>query len=291
MEIYKNFNSMEELHQKAKNLKFNSLQLKKSVFKGTLTLSFSNNVFIQRGNWNTAVEQIGSSTNDMYTFGFCLSEPFTIINGIVPDKNSLFVMGPGTENTLINHEYFDVIIVQIHKKIIHNEIGKIESGVYHTDDFTSINRIKSLLFHLLRANQIPTILNYQIALMETLQDLFFHEIYKYKYPKYYVQYQNISSFMKKHYKENLSIKEIAFKCNVSERTMRNIFMQQVGISPKKYYKSVQLNSLRKELILNPNSKITETILNTGMSYHSLAAKEFREFFGVPPREYKKQLLH
>ncbi len=95
--------------------------------------------------------------------------------------------------------------------------------------------------------------------------------------------------MKKNYKENLSIKEIAFKFDVSERTLRNIFIRQVGISPKKYYKSLQLNKLRKELISNPNSKITDAILNSGMSYHSLAAKEFKEFFGVLPKDLKKRI--
>ncbi len=183
----KNFDSLDELNEATNNLDFSSVQLKKSIFKGTLSLSFFNNIFVQRGEWNTAIEQIGGSPNDMFTLGFCLSDLPIIINGVTVDKNSLFVMEPYKENTLVTPNDVDIIIVQIQKDIIKNEIGNINSGVYPVTSLEIINNIKSLLFKLLYPNKIDTIIYYQVSLIETLKQLFFSDIYKNRYPRYYNQ--------------------------------------------------------------------------------------------------------
>jgi len=96
--------------------------------------------------------------------------------------------------------------------------------------------------------------------------------------------------MKKEYKNNLLIEEIAEYFKITDRTLRNIFYRKIGISPKQYQKVLQMNYLKQAIIQNPHSSLSKLMLNQGMSSQSFITKEFKSYFNITPSEFRKYHL-
>ena len=77
---------------------------------------------------------------------------------------------------------------------------------------------------------------------------------------------------------------IAEYFSISDRTLRNIFINQTGISPKKYLNSIKLNKLKENLKKNTDKTITSLIFNSGFSNYSSTTKEFKKLFQIVPKE-------
>jgi AraC-like DNA-binding protein len=86
-----------------------------------------------------------------------------------------------------------------------------------------------------------------------------------------------------YYKGNISVDTLAYKCNVSQRSLERMFEANVGISPKKFINIVRfeqaVNSLQKE---NPTSRLQDIAFEYG--YYDLAhfANDFKKHSGFSP---------
>ena len=94
--------------------------------------------------------------------------------------------------------------------------------------------------------------------------------------------------MNENYKSDLTIVEIAEKFDITDRTLRNIFVNQVGMSPKQYKHSISMNKFKDKLLKSKEDSVTDIFIRCGMRDHSLASKYFKDFFKLTPTEYRNK---
>jgi AraC-like DNA-binding protein len=76
--------------------------------------------------------------------------------------------------------------------------------------------------------------------------------------------------------------EVARELAVSERHLRNLFAEGVGLSPKHY---ARINRVRTVLTRAPTAPWSELAAATGYYDQSHMTSDFRALMGVPPRSY------
>lgn len=87
---------------------------------------------------------------------------------------------------------------------------------------------------------------------------------------------------------NLSIKELANRCNISETHLRQLFKSYTGgLNPVEYRNSLRIKKA-KELILNTSNNHSLESIAEMLGYYdaSYFIKTFVRYVGMTPREYK-----
>ncbi len=97
--------------------------------------------------------------------------------------------------------------------------------------------------------------------------------------------QEVFHYINNHFAENLSIKELSSRFNMSESSLSHEFKKYTNKSVYDYilYKRI---IMAKELLYK-NLSLTEIAYNCGFSDYSNFLREFRKINGVSPREYRK----
>lgn len=78
------------------------------------------------------------------------------------------------------------------------------------------------------------------------------------------------------------VKDVARELAVSERQLRNLFTEGVGLSPKHY---ARIDRVRHVLTEAPRAGWAELAASTGYYDQSHMTSDFRTLMGVPPRSY------
>jgi AraC-like DNA-binding protein len=83
-------------------------------------------------------------------------------------------------------------------------------------------------------------------------------------------------------KEIYNVDKVASKINVSSVTLRNLFRQKVGLSPKEF---IRLNRIRKALNHTNTENLTSLAYELGYFDQSHFIHEFKSCFGLTPKQY------
>ena len=87
----------------------------------------------------------------------------------------------------------------------------------------------------------------------------------------------------------LSAKEMASKLYVSERTLRNAFILNYGITPIQYQRDLKLKKSIAMMSEYPQMSICEIAVSLGFSYETHFNLQFKNKFGISPGEYRNQI--
>ncbi|MGM0842865.1 MAG: AraC family transcriptional regulator [Bacillota bacterium] len=79
-----------------------------------------------------------------------------------------------------------------------------------------------------------------------------------------------------------SIQTLAKKVSYSERTIRRVFRDELGISPKEFSRIIRFQSILKELHSVHNPRLMEVALNYGYYDQAHFSNEFKQFYGLAP---------
>ncbi|MBQ8987629.1 MAG: helix-turn-helix transcriptional regulator, partial [Lachnospiraceae bacterium] len=98
--------------------------------------------------------------------------------------------------------------------------------------------------------------------------------------------QHALSQIHQHYREELSVREMAREAHLSESHFRSLFKDQTGLSPKDYLTSLRLSRARMLLMqtTEPLQEIAEAVGYPDQMYFS---RIFRDRIGVSPSEYRR----
>lgn len=248
------------------------------------TKKLSNNIKINYAYFNTSIELIGKNKSDSYCFSFILSKNSYKFNSSTVALDQFIFLKPNDIFNSINFNNFSIISIFIPIKLLPN-YSKFKSGLYNTNSIDTLLDIKNIALSLLKASKKD--LKYfenELLLKDNIDLLTLKDEQREGIHKYFAMYQNISTFIHNNSNENISIINIAKHFNISDRTLRNIFIDQMGISPKKYLNYIKLNKLNKNLKNNKNETVTSVILNSGFSNHSSTTKEFKKLFQILPKD-------
>lgn len=99
-------------------------------------------------------------------------------------------------------------------------------------------------------------------------------------------YLEVRAYMHTHLYEPINIEEIAKKFNLSERSLRNYFKEELNTSPKQYLIALRLTKIRGELQVLKKEKglIEKTARKFGFHHMGQFSKAYKEFFGELPSE-------
>ena len=86
--------------------------------------------------------------------------------------------------------------------------------------------------------------------------------------------------------ENVNVKDLAQKCNISEVYFRKLFKLHVGKAPVQYRNDMRMEKARQYLTYGENS-ITEIAETLGFSDCAYFIKQFRKETGKTPLAYRK----
>ncbi|MBR2387149.1 MAG: helix-turn-helix transcriptional regulator [Clostridia bacterium] len=93
------------------------------------------------------------------------------------------------------------------------------------------------------------------------------------------------TYIHEHYTEGeLSVAELARKCNITPEYFRRIFGKIYGSSPIKYINDLKI-SHAKELLLSGEYSVSDAATLSGFSDISYFSREFKKATGVPPRQF------
>ena len=82
-----------------------------------------------------------------------------------------------------------------------------------------------------------------------------------------------------------SLKEIQEQTYISKKTLERYFLEQVGLSPKRYARICRFNIVKNLFDQDPSLDWQEIVFSAGYYDQSHFIKEFKEFSGKTPREY------
>ena len=80
---------------------------------------------------------------------------------------------------------------------------------------------------------------------------------------------------------------LAEACNTSVRTIQNVFAA-MGTTPSAYILERRLRRAAERLTASPGASITEIAFELGFNDSAYFARCFRQQFGVPPRDWRRQ---
>jgi AraC-like DNA-binding protein len=85
----------------------------------------------------------------------------------------------------------------------------------------------------------------------------------------------------------LSVKKLAFLCNMSIPTFKRQFSSIYNTSPAKWMQERRLEMAANKIKLK-NTKPTDLYLDAGYSSHSAFSQAFKSYYGISPKEYNGQ---
>lgn len=101
-------------------------------------------------------------------------------------------------------------------------------------------------------------------------------------------FKDMIAFIELHYKEKISLSDIAYSGNLCKTSCYTVFKKFTGRTPVGY---LNFHRLRKsiELMKNTDMTLTEICYESGFSGSSYFAETFRKTFSCSPSEYKKRI--
>ena len=95
----------------------------------------------------------------------------------------------------------------------------------------------------------------------------------------------ITRHVKKHFSENLSLKEIAQKHNYTSAHISKLFKKEIGMNFSDYLQSVRMQESCR-LLSNTNKSISEIAFLVGYTDIKFFNKIFKRVIGMTPRQFK-----
>lgn len=97
------------------------------------------------------------------------------------------------------------------------------------------------------------------------------------------------SFIKNHYSDKISVKEIAACVNISERACYRCFTRTIGITPIEYLLQCRIRAA-EDLLVSTSKSITEICIAVGFNHSSYFSKVFQAALHCTPKEYRRKHL-
>lgn len=206
---------------------------------------------------------------------------------------------PGQQALEINHIFHPVFLSghfksRFEKKylapVINNhqiEVYIIRRGKPISDKIlANLYRLKELQSHENMEFQTRNILSETwLLLLEDIRNNFkMNKTQKFEQPD---RIRNMLSFIHSHYKDKITVAQIADATGTSEREAMRSFRKALNQSPIEYLISYRLNEAKK-MLQNSDLPITEICYQCGFSDSSYFGKAFRKAYGLTPREFRSR---
>jgi len=94
-------------------------------------------------------------------------------------------------------------------------------------------------------------------------------------------------YIRNHYRENVSLQDVAQYCFVSREHLSRIFKKETGFGFNEYLNVYRLQKANAMLMEKPKRKIAEIALSCGFGDSNYFSKQYKKMYGVSPTETRK----
>ena len=98
--------------------------------------------------------------------------------------------------------------------------------------------------------------------------------------------EKIASYVEENLVGRITLKGVADHCGVSVSTVTQLFQKCLGTTFHQYLTNCRMDAART--LIRDGVPLEEVGRQVGYSDHSTFYRAFRRFFGMSPRDYKKQ---
>ena len=145
--------------------------------------------------------------------------------------------------------------------------------------------LKKNLEYINKAMQIDNQQDLSVWIGDALNS-FIELVYSAQDKKRVSQIKPATDYIHQHYKEQLSLDEIARAAHLSVSRLSHIFREQTSLTIIDYLTNVRVEHA-KDLLISTNKNCTEICFESGYNNQSYFTRTFKEFVGVPPRQFRE----
>ena len=273
-------------------------QLVPGDFYGELNQIVSNKVIISTHKMNLPLLQIGIPKKDFTTFllpGNMLRD-FSWRNdslsgeriGILKSYMPHIALTPpnffGTPVSLSNDYFNEIILKNGYDESIYQLIQQADAiNINPSDAYKAQQMIISLCNSKTINYELMTIdlPEFILKSIEERVEIFQKE----KFNTHFASLGKALTYIHKHLDQKSSPSEIYSSVEISERSLRYIFIKLIGLSPMKYIKTIKLNKVRKDIIKSKGDTNIKSIANKwGFSHSGQFAKDYKILFDEYPSD-------
>lgn len=102
-----------------------------------------------------------------------------------------------------------------------------------------------------------------------------------------VSLANAAAYMEYHFREDISIEDLASMSGMSSRHFRRVFHDIYGTSPLKYLHTLRIRSAAR-LLRSTDLPVTEIAIRSGYPDGNYFSGKFKQFMGMPPLKYRNE---
>ncbi|MCI8372926.1 MAG: helix-turn-helix transcriptional regulator [Lachnospiraceae bacterium] len=96
-------------------------------------------------------------------------------------------------------------------------------------------------------------------------------------------------YIARHYASRLTLKEVADYVHLNPAYFSSLFKKTYGMSFKEFLNRIRIEKSR-QLLTETNYDIIDIAIIAGFEDQSYFTKLFRQYYGLPPRQYRKKLF-
>ncbi len=303
------FNVFEEL---VHSWSIDFLQLDGGTFYSQLQQLIFPEVQIGHTHFDCHLDQKGSSPDNMWTF-VIMGEDASMFNyqhTKTESTSTMVLYSPGQEINAVSYEGFHIYTFSVHvdhmkQLLAHLGMDEIEEKLKKIDrvelDHTQADALRKQLQGILNnaAAQEEKLITAEgkYLILNYLPTMFLKEIgtklgcakEKVKQNKA-IHFLEARAYIHTYLREQITVEDVAKKFQLSERSLRNYFKEELNTSPKKYLTALRLRKVRDELKAAKTSKglIEKTARKFGFQHMGQFSKAYKEHFKELPSETLKK---
>lgn len=95
------------------------------------------------------------------------------------------------------------------------------------------------------------------------------------------------AYIDNYYYTNINLSELAFDAGYCSDRFRNIFKEQVGVTPKQYILNKRISHAKK-LLIETEDQLESICYSVGFNYYSRFSTFFKEETGLSPSDYRNK---
>lgn len=304
------FNDYEQFNEALQDWHIDFHQLDGGTFYSRLRQVILPEIQVGHTKLDSHLDQKGVSPEEMWSFVILGKDAsmFNFNHQMTKSTSTMLIYSPGQIINAVSTTGFEVYIFSVERTHLHkiatslglNEIEKKLAKMDRVElDEDQANTLREQLQNILTAvsrmeNKVCTVQEREMFL-KLLPTQFFKALHTHMdcapmkiFKSKHMSYMEARAYIHTNVHELITIEEIAKKFDISERTLRNYFHEELGISPKQYLNTMRLQKVRYEL-KNKKEKVNiEAVArNFGFTHMGQFSKRYKDFFGELPSETEK----
>ena len=256
------------------------------------------------------LDQKGDSPDDMWSFVILGKESsmFNFNHQMTQSTSTMLIYSPGHIVNAVSTLGFEVFVFSVKRthltKIakslglheIEEKLLKIDRVELSEDQADRLReQLQNILTSVSRIEDKVSTAQEREMFLKLLPTQFFKALHLHMkcaplkvFKSKHLSYMETRAYIHTNLHQHLSIDEIAKKFDILERTLRNHFQEELGISPKQYLSTIRLQRVRRELN-NAKAKVNiEAVARKfGFTHMGQFSKRYKDFFGELPSETLK----